>query len=661
MLLTALLLLGCTDAPPVVPPTPQPPPVEAPPPPPPISPDDVTVEIVDPLILAELDAGGLGLAALLGAPQPPPRPTTAWMTANSPRYQQLAVGWGSEAETLAARLDRDLVVDHRDATRWPASNVGRRLDPRWFSSDKAFFQLIGVINRLDRTDFIGGCGEVRLLYRLAYQTETEAGVTVGSRLPVTVNAVLSWPEEDGCVSAAQWWAGDQADRLAKLQSLPLKQVEFNAQIVRFPSGVETQFAGQALYLLKVYADQGGTMVARPLENTPDVDRIRADPALRAELLDFITTHLDDIGDGVYQLPESLLTTTALSWSTLGINRSANKPFDALLDVEDLPTGGYPDTLGSGAEAIERLNAGTCMGCHQAASTAGFHFLGADDEAVSGITNRLQLPFSAHYHRELDRRRAHVADLGSGRDPDRHRPHPLAPAPNAAGEPPDVGSNAACVPEVSRDLLAKPWGCAEAGEVCTVVAGDAASAVQFGQCVPEDVAGLSSGMTCRAGTVTGAERTDSPFNLHAYRDSFSSDPLYDLPEDKRFFADSYNCRPTVIGVPLGRAYRRCTTEERALTATTTASTEICAVVGGSKFDQCVEGDFHSCLAGIVGRGMVDSCHIGRFCREDYICQSLPHQLSSVPDEAGQAVSAAGVGFCTPTYFLFQLRLDGHPTP
>lgn len=655
MLLTALLL-GCNDERPVQPtPSPPPPPVEAPPPPP-IEPGDVTVEVVEPDVLAALEAGGLGLAAVLGAPQLPERPSTAWMAVNSAHYQQLAAGWGAEAVDLAARLDRDLVVDHREATRWPASNVGRRLDPRWFTSDKAFFQLTGIINRLDRRDFIGGCGEVRLLYRLAYLTETEAGA-VGSRLPVTVNVVLSWPEEDGCLSAAQWWASDQADRLERLQSLPLKQVELNAQIVRFPSGVETTFAGQALYLLKVYAEEDGAMVAQPLENTPDVDRIQADPALQAELLEAITGSLGDIGEGVYQLPEHLLATTALSWSTLGINRSANKPFDALLEPSDLPAGGYPDTLGSAAEAIERLNAGTCMGCHQAASTAGFHFLGVDDPAVSGITNRLQLPSSAHYHREQDRRRAYVSELGSGREPDRYRPHPLAPT--AEGYP-DVGSNATCVPPESRDLLAAPWGCAKAGEVCTVVAADASSAVQFGQCIPEDVAGLSAGMTCRAGTITAAERAGAPFNLHAYRDTFSSEQLYGLPENKQFAADSLNCRPTVIGVPLGRAYRRCTDAERALTDAT-ESPDICAVVGGSRFDQCVEGDFHSCLSGIVGRGMVDSCSSDRFCREDYICQALPHQLSSVPDEAGQAVAAAGVGFCTPTYFLFQLRLDGHPTP
>ena len=60
-------------------------------------------------------------------------------------------------------------------------------------------------------------------------------------------------------------------------------------------------------------------------------------------------------------------------------------------------------------------------------------------------------------------------------------------------------------------------------------------------------------------------------------------------------------------------------------------------------------------------MVDSCHVDRFCREDYICQALPYQLKGVDTEKGKAIVDAGVGFCTPTYFVFQLRLDGHPIP
>ena len=67
-------------------------------------------------------------------------------------------------------------------------------------------------------------------------------------------------------------------------------------------------------------------------------------------------------------------------------------------------------------------------------------------------------------------------------------------------------------------------------------------------------------------------------------------------------------------------------------------EICAVVGGRKFDACVEKDFHSCLSNIVARGMVDVCSINKninFCREDYICQMLPYQLQGV--ESGEELS------------------------
>lgn len=90
-------------------------------------------------------------------------------------------------------------------------------------------------------------------------------------------------------------------------------------------------------------------------------------------------------------------------------------------------------------------------------------------------------------------------------------------------------------------------------------------------------------------------------------------------------------------------------------------DICAVVGWPRFDRCVEGSLHACLEGIIGLGMVDTCHPRRACREDYICQALPYQHPSVPTEAGEALHKAGVGFCTPTYLVFQLRLDGHPVP
>ena len=56
-----------------------------------------------------------------------------------------------------------------------------------------------------------------------------------------------------------------------------------------------------------------------------------------------------------------------------------------------------------------------------------------------------------------------------------------------------------------------------------------------------------------------------------------------------------------------------------------------------------------------RGNRASCDADRLCREDFMCQSLP---ADVPDAARVRDR---VGFCSPTYFLFQMRLDGHPDP
>ncbi|MET0592207.1 MAG: hypothetical protein ABW133_05880 [Polyangiaceae bacterium] len=66
----------------------------------------------------------------------------------------------------------------------------RLFDARWLRSPAARFELVGVVNRLDRAGIIGGCGEVRLVYRLAYTTEHD-GRALTSRLPMTVSVELS--------------------------------------------------------------------------------------------------------------------------------------------------------------------------------------------------------------------------------------------------------------------------------------------------------------------------------------------------------------------------------------------------------------------------------------------------------------------------------------
>ena len=616
-----------------------------------------------------------GLASMLGLTPPTATPpSNAWLTEHSPRWAALSAHLGQRIVSIATEIQRDLVVNHKDAVRWPAGNVGRRLDPNWLQSDIALFKLSGIVNRMDRRDFLTGepCGELRLLYRLAYRAQrTEREVS--SPLPFTLNVVASTSCLEGPEAEAKGWVVPESDsledRLNALKSGPLaydklklKQVEVNAQVVRFPSGVETDFAGQALYLLRAYTfDEQHNAIERTLENTPDVIGILNNEAMHKDLLNWVTTHVNDIDLGVYQIPKRFLATEALSWSTLGINRWANKPFDALFanHLDSIPQPGAKSLWVSTPKAVvDRLNNGSCIGCHQSSTTAGFHLLGNDDPTLSGVTNRLQLPFSAHFHAEQSRRQLAVAALANGEEPSRYRPHSLT-----TGQP-SAATNGNCIPsEHTGDFKNLNGLTCAADQTCEVVVRDERVGIQFGQCMPKE-SDLKAGNTCRSGTIIASTiSTKGAFNLRAYAETFQQQQRYELPEDKSFDYEAFNCRPTVIGVPLGRAFRRCTNSERDFEAilANPEVEEICAVVGGSRFDACVEKDFHSCLDQVIGRGMVSSCNQDHFCREDYICQQLPYQLSGVPTEQGQALVERGTGFCTPTYFVFQLRLDGHPTP
>jgi hypothetical protein len=328
---------------------------------------------------------------------------------DSSLYRALSATLRTDITEVIEGVRRPLVTEHADALRWPAGNVGRAFDTRWLSSGDAFFTLAGVINRLDRRDLHGepSCGEVRLIYRLAYRVKAPDGPQ-SSRLPLTVNAVFVPSQRTECHAVARSWVGltdgpslaqQLIDGPLDFSSLVLDRLEINAQVVRFPSGLETEFGGQAIYLLKVYAPSPGGLglVTQPLENTPDVARIQSSPALRGDLVTWVAEHIADIDRGTYRLPDRFLATGALSYSTLGINRFANKPFSALFEGElraALPEpAGRLRWIGSRRGLVERLDNGSCTGCHQAGSTAGFHLLGPDDPKLAGVTNRLASPIS----------------------------------------------------------------------------------------------------------------------------------------------------------------------------------------------------------------------------------------------------------------------------
>ncbi|TGU98141.1 hypothetical protein EN816_39460, partial [Mesorhizobium sp. M8A.F.Ca.ET.173.01.1.1] len=76
------------------------------------------------------------------------------------------------------------------------------------------------------------------------------------------------PQLDETVDAG-WLAGGPLEKT----SLSFKQLELNAQVVRFPSGQETEFGGQAAYLMRIFSIDGATVGEKPLENTPDTARL----------------------------------------------------------------------------------------------------------------------------------------------------------------------------------------------------------------------------------------------------------------------------------------------------------------------------------------------------------------------------------------------------
>jgi hypothetical protein len=581
---------------------------------------------------------------------------------------------GNHIAQDVALLRAEMISHGRELNEARPGEIGAAFDPRWLDSPIAHFSLAGVVNRLDRQDFaaIAGkntCGEVRLIYRLAYRTQSQAGV-VASRLPFTLNAVYDVPRpvDGGCALFARSWVpqetlSDPAQQAKFLSAgaldrsrLHLRQIEINAQVVRFPSGVEPTFGGQAAYLLRVFgiAGNGPAMTAsiRPLENTPDVARLKADEALRRDLVAYLRDNVAVIDEGVYALPERFNATKALAYSTFGSARLGNRPFTELLspaDFDGVDLGALPFARSPQA-LIERLDNSTCQGCHQAGATAGFHFLGHDPKDASSH-NRLAQGASAHFDAERPRREAYVRAILDGAEPNRFRPLSTAPVADWSADRPlyaRAGTAMACLPAKAKALVGEAWECG-AQEHCETVAENPRLAIEYGQCMPKREV---SGLACRSGAITASA---TPYNdrmrLTGTINSRAPRPT----------ASAYNCRPPHIGVPGGLAYRQCSAADRAFEgfAATKAGAmpaEICGLAGGKGFDRCVASkDVASCLHQAVARGNRPTCGRDRHCREDYICQALPDEVAHsdrVPDD---------VGFCSPTYFIFQMRLDGHPDP
>ncbi len=619
----------------------------------------------DPAVLSALDARGFGFSQVFGVDG---EGDLATLDASSPAYRTIVLTIGADLAELRSEINDG----GRSLDEFTTAETGRIMDLRWLTAAEARMRLVGVVNRLDRRDFHAlrgeaGCGEVRLIYRLAYSFRKNGkGKTLSSRMPFNLNAVYDvLPDADGgCTGVAGRWtpqidekvdAGWLAGGPLDPSELEFRQFELNAQVVRFPSGQEPEFGGQAVYLMRIFGLDGETATELPLENTPDAARLKDDAALAGDLADYLRESIGEIDSGVYMLPERFLARKIVSWSTFGAARTVNHPFADLFPAStfaDVDLGGRtlvhsPDGL------LARLDNGTCQGCHQSSGTAGFHFIGLDDEQTSPL-NKVEVGISPHLHAELPRRAAYVRALASDREPNRFRPLSFAPPavwPDDGSPPRYDEAEAAmpCIAEEDQAHLGAGWTCGGA-TVCTPLAATPGLPVRLSQCLlPSESRQMFSGHPCLAGPVTAD--SGLPFT-----DRYALTQFTAFAE--KASARDYTCRPPRIGVPGGMAYRQCDEKDRAFKALAPGKPlprEICGLTGGKKFDICVSsGNFDQCLAGAVQRGNRAACSADRFCRDDYICQAFPADTPNVG-------KVEGVGFCSPTYFVFQMRIDNHATP
>ena len=574
--------------------------------------------VSDPEVLAQLSQHGFDLGSVWLANAG----TSVTALETRPAYR-----------ALLGIVERELAADRaRDAKAGVGMKYAhRQLDARWLRAKEARFELIAVVNRLDRRAFTPAhCGETRFVYRLAYRAQTPSG-EIDSRAPFTLNLVDYQRAPDGsCSAAAQRWmkpvsvttpdtelawllsAEGPLGAAARGEALP-KSLEVNFQSARWPSTVRPSMAGHAEYRLLVLerSAQPPYLRATTLENQLDATRVLREPALRQALLSFLRepANLSALDDGTLLLPQSMLAMRATSVAPHGLSRLANRPYAQVLRARDfagLPLARYA-TIESPAALIRRLDALSCTGCHQSRSLAGFHLLGVEPD--TDAVDALAVPMSPHLHADLDRRARYLMALAAGETPNEQRPQA------ERGEGHD-GRGAHCG-------LGDPgfggWTCGP-GLRCVAIGDD-----EVGACV--DAASPAVGDACERGAV----QTSS--DAHADRM---------LLEAQDACAGGRVCERNAVGFPGGSCAGACD----ALPAG--------AVCGGiallREFNACLAArtPFDRCLADNTRPGALQACDMKAPCRDDYVCA----RTTSVTPDAGA---------CLPPYFLFQLRVDGHPSP
>lgn len=701
------------------------------------------VAITDSEAMRELETRGFALSALLSP--------------NWKRGAKTSVLSNAELARIAPLAGiRDIVAKEFEAyeqnyiSRFPAArrSIGTGVDPDHRKFDQGYlvsagarFELVGVVNRMDRMFRAPAtCGEIRLIYRLAYRIKTrtlraklrEGGnpgesshwsfETAGdeftqSRLPMTINLVLGAapPSKDGkpdtarCRDIARRWldagkpnrSGPALARamiarggvLELTEPAHIDRMETNFQVIRVPATIMPAFGGNAEYLMHVFKwnAPARTFTLAKLENQIDRTALLRDPSRMAAFKAWLFTpqRLHELAEGTINIPEEYLAYRAITSAPGGTARATNRPFLGIVsDAEadklyaDLSAAAAkldPDkrlrNIASGQAIQQRLTDITCTGCHQSRAIGGFHFLGADwRSSIKALPqNAIFVPGSAHFYADLPRRRAVVETIAAGRMPDYGRGFSMRP--RNTGRAGKVvfparydalrrGWGANCYVDPKGDPSFRDWRCAP-GLVCRPLH-ESASEKGFGICLTaaRNRQQLKVGDPFIFGSFKG-ERVVEPGSpgVFRYRDNYCA--TEDLLNGRK--APAGECLP----IP---GLRRGSDELRDLPGAYQsggffgglfktagcagpASGTACTSEAGQLFSRCVaildDGatSFVPCLSlpQTTRKSTVRSCNIDRPCRDDYVCLATADTLRT------------GTGACLPPYFLFQFRIDGHPTP
>ncbi|MET0287016.1 MAG: hypothetical protein ABW352_21210, partial [Polyangiales bacterium] len=438
------------------------------------------------------------------------------------------------------------------------------------------------------------CGETRLIYRLGHAQ---------SRLPFTV--ALELRNRGDCAVEARRWQRPASELTGEGGPLhqparqQLVQLAINVQAGRWPSAVRPDLGGHAEYLLRAFRWDGTAYVPRPLENTPDVARLKRDRELLEELSTWLHAHADEVDQGFAVIPERFLAEVATSVTPRGFARLANRPFTQLFvparfaDVAPARFTRTPEAF------LRRLDDLSCSGCHQARAVAGFHQLGLDDDAPAA--NALAIGHSPHVHDDLPRRAAYVEALASG-----HAPEDARPFAEHSGERGEYGAHCGLA-----DPSFAGWTCAP-GLHCDGFEGDPAVGVCLGD--------RGVGDPCEPSRVQP--------DADPHRDRARLESARVCPEV---------CEATRVGFPSGMCAGGCGAPGSTCGAIAVLTPFNECLARGQPFVDCATQ--HSRPAGLRG------CDLDHPCRDDYLC----------------ARTGSGKGACLPPYFVLQMRVDGHPTP